>query len=147
MLAATKRTAATLAILLAAAAAAPVARPVPVAARRAHVPRSFEPGAAAQHTLLAISCRPRRAIARRPRIRTIPAVGHPLLDVTVHVVKTEGIGRKTADGNRLLLVDVLAAAAIGVIAVVVRLVGADRRTEVKRRRRARARRVLPLGLA
>jgi len=73
----------------------------------------------------------------------IPA---PLPDVAVHVVEAEGIGLKTADGNRLLSVDALAPAAISGFAVVVRLIGADCRAEVKRRRRARACRVLPFGL-
>ncbi len=72
------------------------------------------------------------------------AVLYPLPDVAVHVVEAEGIRWKAPHGNRLLSPDAHAAAAISGFAVVVRLVGADRRTEVKRRRRARARRVLPL---
>ncbi len=73
----------------------------------------------------------------------MPTILHPLQNIAVHVMKAEGIGREIPHRNRLLPVNPLASAAICVVAIVVRLIGAYRRPEVERRRRSRPRRVFP----
>ena len=63
------------------------------------MPRIVVPRTAAQHTLLALSLRPRAAIIRRSEVgvRVVPAVLNPLPDVAKHVVKAKAVVPETAD--------------------------------------------------
>ena len=75
----------------------------PEAERRADVPRSVEPGTAAKNTKTALAAaRPRPAVRRRPGVRIMVAVLHPLPDVADGVVNAERIGPEAADRRRPL---------------------------------------------
>src|SRR5262249_14216399 len=79
------------------------------------------------------------------RITRIP-VSAPLVDVTMRVEKTPGVGRETAYRSRFLPVDALLALATGVIPVVVCLASRDRLAEVEPGGRPRPAVAFPLRL-
>ena len=76
---------------------------IPEAFGRAEVARKAEPRAAAPNTPRAIACKPSRAIARRAAVATIPAILSPLIDVTVHIVKSPRVRFLAADRVRISL--------------------------------------------
>ncbi len=77
-------------------AAAPVAWPDPVAARRAHGPRNIAPGATADHSRDTVTRYPRTAIRGSPFVAVVPAILDPLPDITWHVVQTKAVRLKAA---------------------------------------------------
>jgi len=73
----------------------------PEARASPHILRIEVPGTAAYHAEAAIStARPRRAVARRPRVVAVPAVLHPLPHVARHVVQAPRVGRERPGRGR-----------------------------------------------
>jgi Autotransporter beta-domain len=118
----------------------PVGGAAPATAGRAEVLRTEVPRTAAEDTETAVSRYPRRTIPRSSCVGAIPAILHPLIQVSVHVVETERIGFERPDRRRLLVVPLAAA----VLAVRVPL--ADLVAPEIFRRCASARRIFPFSL-
>jgi hypothetical protein len=107
-----------------------VARITEVAIRRAAENGITAPRTAPQHSVLACSWSLRIGNVLL-RIRPVPILT-PLPDIPVHVVKTPGIGWKTAHRHGLFSIHAFIAIAIGEVAVVVGLVRGNRCAKVKR---------------
>ena len=99
----------------------------PVAAGRADVLRNVEPVTTANDATTTGRISNRSAVGWRSGVAGLVAVLHPLPDVAVHVVQAEFIGLERADLDRPTAILALLVAAVSVIAVVVRLIGADGR--------------------
>jgi hypothetical protein len=77
-------------------------RVITVAVCRANIIRIVPPGAGSDDVRGAISFDPRRSVGWRTVIGFMPTILYPLVDTATHVVKTERIGLKAANTNRLL---------------------------------------------
>ena len=110
---------------------------------RAQEPRHVTPGAATQHAPLAFSGLPSLAIRWGTRIPVIPAVLRPLPYVAMNFMETKGIRRKRTHLYRLSPIPAFLPGTIGVAAIIVRLVGGNRRARVKWTRRSCSRHILP----
>ena len=90
-----------------------IRRRAPAAAGGTQIPRKTAPGAAAHDGLLLLpnaASRPGTAIRGRAVIVSMPAVRHPLPHITVHVVQTKTIRRKTPHRGGPFIVPLTAAA-------------------------------------
>src|SRR5215831_4815432 len=114
------------------------------------------PGTAMHNTPTTVSGQPRGAIGRRAAIVGIRAIFSPIHDVAKHIVEAELVRRKTFSRRRecipvaacsihpaiaRMLLKIIQITNIGVAAELRRIIA-----KVTRRRRSRARRVLPLSL-
>ncbi len=75
-----------------------------------------------------------------------PAIFRPFPDISVHVVQSECVGRKTSNRQSLLTVHALPASTVCGASVIIRLGAIDRRSKRKGRGRRRPRRIFPFRL-
>src|SRR5688572_23520607 len=74
------------------------------ALRRTDIIRTVEPRSAAHDAGGAVAGSPRAAVGGRARVVVVGTVLDPLQDIPGHIVKTEGVRRKRADGRGLDIV-------------------------------------------
>jgi hypothetical protein len=71
--------------------------------RETNVARKVAPRAATKDVPTATVCRPSLAVSGCALIVVVPAVLHPFLDISQHVVQAESVGRETASGGYLFI--------------------------------------------